>query len=526
MTGRNKKKRITRRVALGGLGATGLAALGCGSDDESARASSGGAGGSGGTGGSAGAGGTAGSGATGGASGSAGAGGTAGSGATGGAAGSGATGGTGGTGATCDETSTLAASALLAPIDHLVVLMMENRSFDHYLGSLSLLESKQVDGLRGGESNPDGAGGNVEIFNLQDFTPADPPHGWDAAHAQFNGGANDGFVTEHAGASQNDVMGYHVRSQIPITYAMADSGAICDRWFCSVMGPTWPNRAFLHCATSDGAQSNVPTLGLKNKSVWHALKAKGVSCKNYHHGIAWATGGYLIEAEYLASIQTFFTDAASGNLPSFSIIDPSFFGGAANDDHPDHDIQLGQALLSAVYTALAQSPKWSRTLFVVTYDENGGFYDHVAPPSTTDSRPTFAQLGFRVPSLVMGGVARRGCVVSTQLDHGSVIKTAMTRWGIDAPSADVVGRLAVTSDLSSCVQPAYLNAPQPPVTLPTLTLDVERLRRRRATLSHPELADAARRAGLGRELELASTGLGQTEHVLRWGRDLGALRLR
>ena len=150
---------------------------------------------------------------------------------------------------------------ILSVVDTIVVLMMENRSFDHFLGSLSMRESMAVEGLTGSESNPDPQGRPVMPFQLDDFTPADPPHSWDPSHAQWNMGANDGFVKAHAGANQNDVMGYHVRSQLPSIYGLADQFAICDHWFASVMGPTWPNRFHLHGGTSKGIKSNLPATG-------------------------------------------------------------------------------------------------------------------------------------------------------------------------------------------------------------------------------------------------------------------------
>jgi phospholipase C len=160
---------------------------------------------------------------------------------------------------TCTAASTMTPEQLLAHVETIVVLCMENRSFDHYLGSLRLAESRaDVDGLRGTESNPTTANVAVPVHKLETFTPADPPHGWDACHAQWNTGGNDGFVRAHAGADEADVMGYHVRAQIPATYALADAGVICNRWFAGCLGPTWPNRFYLHGATSKGVKSNVP----------------------------------------------------------------------------------------------------------------------------------------------------------------------------------------------------------------------------------------------------------------------------
>lgn len=520
-----QKRGITRRSVLAGIGATvGGSVVGCGSDGESTTANTG-AGGTGGS--SGGAGGSGGIGASGGTNpggnGGGGTGGTAGDAGSGGAAGEAGTGGAGGEGGepSCTATNGLTPSQLLSKIDHIVVLCMENRSFDHYLGSLKFLEGMSVDGLNGTESNPAPNGGQVLVHQLNDFTPDDPPHGWDACHNQFNGGLNDGFVLEHAGSSQEDVMGYHVRSQIPVTYALADAGAICDRYFSSVMGPTWPNRFYLHCGSANGGKSNLPQFGLSSQSIWSRLDDANISNVNYYHDLAWAIGG-LGKLSGNSSISAFFEACMNGSLPQFSLIDPQFFGAGANDDHPDHDVQLGQALISTIVGALAASSLWNKCLFVITYDEHGGFFDHVPPPKTNDERAEFEQLGFRVPSLVLGPHVRRGCVVSAQLEHSSVAKTLSTRFGIPYLNDRVAG----ANDFSTCIDPYYLENPAPPPVLPQLKISRQRLlTRHRVGGEHPEMAAVARRLPHYAK-RISRDGLGESEHVLRWGQELGVLRVR
>ena len=151
----------------------------------------------------------------------------------------------------------LSPKQLLENIDAIVVVMMENRTFDHYYGALQLLEGRDVDGLRGGESNPAPDGSSVAVGPMTSFTTdPDPPHGWDSSRAQFNGGKMDGFVTQyledHAEADPLNVMGYYSRTELPVSYALASAYGLCNRWFASVMGPTWPNRYYLHCGTSGG----------------------------------------------------------------------------------------------------------------------------------------------------------------------------------------------------------------------------------------------------------------------------------
>ena len=410
------------------------------------------------------------------------------------------------------------AAAMLANIDTFVVLMMENRSFDHYLGSLRLLEGRTgCDGLTGGEANPAPDGAPVPVFRLDDFTPEDPPHGWDACHAQWNQGANDGFVRAHAGASQRDVMGYHTRAQLPITYALADAGATCDRWFASVMGPTWPNRFFLHGATSNGVQSNLPALGFR--SIFAALDDAGVSHKNYFHDVAWAVGGY-VKLTGNAPIEDFFTAAAAGTLPTFSLIDPAFFGGGANDDHPSHDVRLGQALIAAVVNAMAASPQWGRSLLIITYDEHGGFFDHVPPPVTVDVRPEFRQLGFRVPTQLVGPTVRRGQIVSTPLEHVSIIATLANRFGLPP----LTERVTATNDVSSCLDPATLHAPHPPPVLPPVPMARAAVDARPASDAHPELAAAVDALALPPELDRRGRAAEVTATFLDWATRLGAIR--
>lgn len=512
---RDKKpsSNLLRRDALTfGVGLAG-AALGCGDDVDGT-----GAGGSSSNGGAGGAGGSGGAGAAGGAG--PGSGGSGGQGGEGGVGGTGGSGGAGAGGPTCSSGGDLTPEQLLAGIDTIVVLCMENRSFDHYFGSLRFLEGRtDVAGLTGNESNPDPDGGTVQVFQLDDFTVEDPPHDWDPVHAQWNNGLNDGFVIAHEGDSQNDVMGYHVRSQLPVLYALADGSAICDRWFASVLGPTWPNRFYIHGGTSEGQKGNLPNLGFT--TVFDQLDEIGVSHMNYYHDVAWALGAYA-QFGGLEGIETFFDDASAGTLPSFSIIDPHFFGSGANDDHPDHDITMGQVLIASIYEALAQSPQWSKCLFIITYDEHGGFFDHVAPPVAADDEAEFQQHGFRVPSLVIGPQVRKGCVVSTTLEHSSIAKTLSTRFGVPA----LTTRVASANDVSSCIQPEYIDDPQPPITLPMTTISLSKLFSRPSdSRAHPELRAALDAMKPSKKLDRRDRSDEITRMVLAHAERLGVARI-
>jgi phospholipase C len=424
----------------------------------------------------------------------------------------------------CTATSTMTPAELLAHVETIVVLCMENRSFDHYFGSLRLAERRaDIDGLTGAESNPTTAGTPVAVHPFDDYTPEDPPHSWDACHAQWNDGANDGFVRAHAGASEADVMGYHVRAQLPVMYALADAGVVCNRWFAACLGPTWPNRFYLHGATSKGRQSNLPVVGFT--SIFDRLADKGVTGTNYYSDVAWASGGYG-KLGGLATIERFFEDAQAGNLPPFAIVDPAFFGGGANDDHPDHDIRLGQALIGSVAAALAQSPQWNRSLLVVTYDEHGGFYDHVPPPETIDGDPDFRRLGFRVPSLVIGPTVRRGCAVDDVFEHSSVVATATRRFALEPLNA----RAEAVNDLSPCIDPRRIGDPLPPPVVPTLSVSLAALARRQELArqrppAHPELLAAIDALRPPRALDRRADADAIARRVLRWGERLGAVTI-
>ena len=390
----------------------------------------------------------------------------------------------------CSGDGGLTPAELLAETDIIVVLVMENRSFDHYFGSATFLEDWQVDGLTGDESNLDLGGAAVAVFPMANLAVVDPPHGWESMHAQWNDGAMDGFVTEHEmvePGAYTEVMGYYVRDQLPISYALAEGYTLCDRWFCSVLGPTWPNRFYIHCATSNGEQSNFPAFGIG--SIWDSLAAAKIPARNYYHDVPWVWGGFANPfVNYTDGIDEFFAAAEVGTLPQFVVIDPNFglLGGGEgqNDDHPDANVTMGQILIAAVHEALAQSPQWSRCMLVITYDEHGGFYDHAAPPETVDENAGFEQLGVRVPTIVCGPQVRRGCVNSTQFDHVSIVSTATTRFSLPP----INERVTATNDLSSCIHPSYLQDPQPPIVLPMIEAKLQDLLATNGPKqSHPEL---------------------------------------
>lgn len=391
----------------------------------------------------------------------------------------------------------LSASDLLpedVPVDHVVFVMMENRTFDHYFGSLSLVEGRtDVDGLTGTEANalPDGT--PVSSFRLSNLCVTDPPHGWSSSRNQFAEGANTGFVTEHFVDVQtpsvaSEVMGYHDRAVLPFYYGLADEFTLCQRWFSSVMGPTWPNRYYFHTAQSAGLRSN-EILPTAIPSLYDLLDEAGISWRYYFTDLPFvallalrneAGNGLRIDFDKLGRygrnivpVERFAADAASGNLATVSIVDPSF---ALADDHPPHHVHLGQAFVSSLVHSLAASPLWEKSLMLLTYDEHGGFFDHVPPPKAADERASdgFDQLGFRVPSMAIGPWVKRGQVSSEVLDHTSPLAFIQWRWGLPSLTQRdaAANRLLDVFDLARLASRKPRAAP----TLPEVVVDRSQFR--------------------------------------------------
>ncbi len=350
-----------------------------------------------------------------------------------------------------------------ASVDHVIVIMMENRSFDHYLGSLQM-EGMPVDGLSGDEVNPDLSGQDQPVFHLDETCQADPPHGWSSSHQQFNEGANDGFVEQHesrVGSTQGSwVMGYYTREDLPTHYALADGFCVPDRFFCSVMSSTWPNRFYGHSGTSLGVKSNkLPDGGngiYDQKTIYQALEEEGLGWRYFYVDMPFI--GLLHDhwdGDRIDEIEEFFWRVEAGDLPEFTWIDPGF---GWNDDHPPHHIAAGQMFLALVVEAIARSPLWERCLIVITYDEHGGFFDHVPPPKVEDDHADegFDQLGFRVPALVVGPWVKQG-VESTVFDNTSVLAYCCERFGLEPWTQ----RIASAKSLGLCLDTERMEANEP-----------------------------------------------------------------
>jgi phospholipase C len=366
--------------------------------------------------------------------------------------------------------------ANLQKIDHIVVLMLENRSFDHMLGYLSLEGGRDdIDGLREDLAN-DYDGRRYPVHHLGTTAILDDPdHSARSVDLQLGGSAMNGFVASFAdtlsrrGVEVRDpgrVMGYYNAADVPVYDHLARQFAVCDRWFSSVPGATWPNRLYAisgrAARSRDDLPHNRPPMYNQPSFVRH-LDAHDVTWRWYsfevgtlrladaryklgHHdrfaffsreNLNWKAA---LEIRMDAFASSFLDDAARGTLPSVSWIDPNFsnfnpIGFQPNDDHAPADIKDGQELVLAVYHALASGPQWDKTMLVIVYDEHGGFYDHVPPPAAPDDNPrTFGRYGVRVPALVVSPWIEPGAVSKTVFDHTSIIKTILLRFAPDALS--------------------------------------------------------------------------------------------
>lgn len=360
-------------------------------------------------------------------------------------------------------------------IDTVVFLMMENRSFDHYLGAMSLEEgNSDLDGLTADMSNPNLAGEPVFVHPADGACIEDPPHSWNSSHEQFNGGAMDGFVRKHEGNHPgvgHQVMGYWGRDGLPATYAMADAGVVCDRWHCSLMAQTWPNRFYFMAAQNGGGTSNTPPEE-DFAHIFERLDEASVPWASYFGNLPFSfllRGNTLAREEYLP-LEDFFADAQAGLLPAVTYVDPVF---GRNDDHPPAHPMAGQVLIASVYEALATSPHWERCLLVVTYDEHGGFYDHVVPPLAADDRPESGhdQLGFRVPTVVAGPWVKQGAVSNSLYDHTSTLALLEYLHGLEPLTA----RDAAANNMLDLLDEERLltNSPAAPGTMPVIDADPE-----------------------------------------------------
>jgi phospholipase C len=325
---------------------------------------------------------------------------------------------------------------------------MENRSFDHFLGWLPGANGKQA-----GLSYPDSGGVMHPTYHLSTYQGCghpDPDHSYNGGRAEFHNGACDGWLRVNDAFS----IGYYQQNDLAFLGKAAPAWTACDNYFAATLGPTFPNRLYLHAAQTDRTDNTFNLTSIP--TIWDRLEAAGVSRAYYFNDLPFVG---LWGVKYVPISRTwpqFLADAALGALPAVSYVEPPLFleavDGVGRDDHPHADIRNGEQFLNSVYQAITRSPAWSRTVLVLTFDEWGGFYDHVAPTTAPDTNPGLTGLrGFRVPCIVISPYAQRGFVGHGLYDHTSILKMIEWRWGLPplTPRDAAANNLAELLDFSS-----------------------------------------------------------------------------
>jgi phospholipase C len=400
----------------------------------------------------------------------------------------------------------------LKDIEHVVILIQENRSFDHYFGTLSGVRGFGDKHGRNHFFQRDSSGRTVHPFHLPTGCLPDLTHDWGPQHRSYNGGRMDGWVKAHEAVDPPGVgdqtMGYYKRSDLRFYYALADAFTICDGYHCSVIGPTDPNRLMSMSASLDPAGRHggplLETLvagrsALAGHFTWttmpERLQAHGVSWKVY---TAQDSGGQFDNVlpyfrayrpgSKLAKLGVdptfpgdFMSDLAHNRLPQVSWLTP----GLSATEHPGFSTPLaGEIAARQIVEALVSHPKiWAKTALFITWDENGGFFDHVTPPTppkgtrgefvTVAKLPAAAEgirgpigLGFRVPMIVVSPFSRGGLVSSQVFDHTSTLRFIETRFGVEVPNLSawrrrVTGDLTAAFNFAAPPRPGRPNLPQP-----------------------------------------------------------------
>jgi phospholipase C len=369
-------------------------------------------------------------------------------------------------GAAAGVTGLDASSALPPPsrsgIDHVVVVMMENRSFDHLLGWLPGADGKQA-GLQYADANGVSHATHPLAPDFQGCGHPDPDHSYEGGRVQYADGACDGFL--RSGQNDEYAIGYYRGRDLPFFGPAARYWTVCDRYFAAFMGPTFPNRLYMHAAVTDRT-TNTRTLS-SLPTIWDRLAARGLKGRNYFMNIPtvllWGPKYTSIARPYAE----FLRDCRRGKLPHVAFVDPLFTSsdeGTAADDHPHADIRAGESFLAQTYRAITTSPAWRRTVLIITFDEWGGFFDHVPPPAAPDVDPAYALRGFRVPCLVISPLARRRRVAHGVYDHTSILRMIEWRWNL----APLSVRDAHANNIAAVLDFKHRNLRAPKITAPRI----------------------------------------------------------
>ena len=315
-------------------------------------------------------------------------------------------------------------------IEHIIISCQENRTFDTYFG---YYEKAGNFGIPAGYSQPDGKGGTVTPHKFHIYDTKDIKHDWQTIHREWNNGKMDGFYI----ADGSSALGYYGRSDLPYYYGLADNFTLCGNYFCYQLGPTFPNRLAFWASTTGGITQNhkLPQGSLDFPTIIDLLEDHGISWKFYNLGLLGL--GSTPEIEFINALPffkrwsqdkrlhssevNFFHDVKTGALPQVTfIISAAFYS-----EHPPLDILLGQKKMAEVINAIIQSPIWKSSAFIMTYDEGGGFFDHVPPPRFDAYGP-----GMRVPAFVVSPWAKRGYISGQLYEHSSILKFIERRFGL------------------------------------------------------------------------------------------------
>ena len=325
------------------------------------------------------------------------------------------------------------------PIDTFVVLMMENRSFDHYFGW-----RRDADGRNAGLRYP-GPDGKLHATHrlAPDFQGCgfkDPDHSFEGGRKEYDHGRLDGFYR----VNDEYAIGYYLQQDLPFIPHAAKAFTLYDRYFASLLGPTFPNRHYMWSAQSGGQKTNVipaGSLGDQWETIFDRAIARGLTARYYSFDQPFAALYGKRALPWIHPAEDFFADAAAGTLPNIAFVDPPFLDGSggdglSGDEHPHGDIRIGQAYMSQFTHAFLGSPQFRRGAMFINYDEWGGFFEHVSPRFVPDDRQsrklsrTFGITGFRIPGVAISPYARRGYVSHASVTHESILKLISYRFGL------------------------------------------------------------------------------------------------
>ncbi|MFL6231556.1 MAG: alkaline phosphatase family protein [Thermoanaerobaculia bacterium] len=313
-------------------------------------------------------------------------------------------------------------------IKHVVVAMMENRSFDHFLGWLP-----GADGRQAGLVYTDSLGTAFETHPLapdfQGCAHPDPDHSYEGGRIEYDGGLCDGWL--RAGSNDTYSIGYYTQEDLPFLGQAAPDWTVCDRYFAPIMAPTYPNRVYQHAAVTDRVDNSLSLSSLP--TIWDRLAQAGLRGRYYFSDLPFIALWGQRYASITRTYDQFLQDCASGDLPEVAFVDPPFYSedaGTSSDDHPHGDIRAGESWLYQTYRAVTTGSDWKHTVLVINFDEWGGFFDHVPPEEAPDVDPALALRGFRVPCLIVSPFSAPGAIAQGVYDHTSVLKMIEWRWGL------------------------------------------------------------------------------------------------